>query len=401
MRKRWIVSGILLTVMSLVTFSCTSTNSPTQPNTPTPVPINTSTPTFTPTLCVNASNTPCTATDTPTATSTFTPTNTPTSSTTPLPGATWVQATSSAAFNIRYGHSALVYNPSTGSGVDGKMWVIGGINGGTSSRDVWYSTDGASWTAATTQAAFSARAGQASLVYNNQMWVIGGSDTLGFNNDVWSSSDGVTWTQVLANNPSPGLHQFPGRTFHTALVYNNKMWVIGGQLFSSPFLLNDVWSSSDGVSWTQVLADTGSPGPNQFSRREEFTALVYNNQMWVIGGSGNSNYNDAWYSTDGATWSAATTQAAFTGRYGHTSVVFGNQMWVIGGQDNTAYRNDVWYSGDGATWTQATLSANFLNRDLHASMVYNTATGSGLDGSMWVIGGNTQTGNKNDVWHSP
>ncbi len=281
------------------------------------------------------------------------------------------------------------------------MWVIGGINGGTASRDVWYSTDGASWSAATTQAAFSARMGQTSLAYNNQMWVIGGSDILGFNNDVWSSSDGVSWTSVLGSTPSPGSHQFPGRTLHTSLVYNNKMWVIGGQVQGSPYSLNDVWSSSDGVSWTQVLADTSSPGPNQFSEREELAALVYNNKMWVIGGFANSPEGDVWYSTDGATWSAATTQAAFTGRYGLTALVYNNLMWVIAGQDNTAYRNDVWYSADGATWTQATLSANFINRDLHASLVYNTATGSGLDGSMWVIGGNAQTGNKNDVWHSP
>jgi len=33
------------------------------------------------------------------------------------------------------------------------------------------------------------------------MWVIGGADMNGAKNDVWSSADGITWTQATASAP--------------------------------------------------------------------------------------------------------------------------------------------------------------------------------------------------------
>ena len=36
-------------------------------------------------------------------------------------------------------------------------------------------------------------------------------------NDTWYSSDGVNWTQVAAN--------FTPRSRHTAVVFNNKIWL--------------------------------------------------------------------------------------------------------------------------------------------------------------------------------
>jgi hypothetical protein len=70
--------------------------------------------------------------------------------------------------------------------------------------------------------------------------------------------------------------------------------------------------------------------------------------MWVIGGYGTTQpypRNDVWYSTNGATWTQATAAAAFTARFKHDSAVFNNKIWVIGGTDNSSNNlNDVWYS---------------------------------------------------------
>jgi hypothetical protein len=58
--------------------------------------------------------------------------------------------------------------------------------------------------------------------------------------DVWSSADGITWTQETA---AAGF----GPRWHAALiVHGGEMWVAGG--FSLSFL-NDVWRSSDGKNW--------------------------------------------------------------------------------------------------------------------------------------------------------
>ena len=136
------------------------------------------------------------------------------------------------------------------------------------------------------------------------------------------------------------------------------MWVIGGADYDPATgefkILNDVWSSSDGVVWTQATAAAAFPA------RSNHTSVVLGNKMWIIGGSGKNGYlHDVWSSSDGVTWTQATPAAAFSARSGHTSVVLGNKMWVIGGDnlvdsvnDTYTYLHDVWSSSDGCvTWT--------------------------------------------------
>jgi N-acetylneuraminic acid mutarotase len=107
--------------------------------------------------------------------------------------------------------------------------------------------------------------------------------------------------------------------------------------------------------------------------------------MWVMGGFGNGLKNDVWYSSDGETWTQATSSASWSVRKGHTSVVYNNKIWVIGGLDG----NDVWYSSDGISWTQATSSASWSSLSYHTSVVY--------DNKMCVIGGLDGSNLKNDV----
>jgi len=240
-------------------------------------------------------------------------------------GVNWTQATASAGWNGRDGHTSIVFK--------NKMWVIGG------GSDVWYSSDGVNWTQATASAGWVERYDHASVVFKNKMWVIGGADSgLNVVNDVWYSTDGVNWTQATAHAG------WAERYGHTSVVFKNKMWVIGGTQyagFCEPDF-NDVWYSTDGVNWTQA---TASPG---WEKRYYHTSVVFDNKMWVIGGynSGYNDYlNDVWFSTDGANWIQTTASAGWSKRWGHTSIVFKNKMWVIGGYNYyTEYLNDVWYS---------------------------------------------------------
>ena len=234
------------------------------------------------------------------------------------------------------------------------------------------------WTQATANAGWSIRAGFSSVIFDNKIWVIGGDNhqSSTYKNDVWYSFDGVNWTQVIANA------QWQARTHHTAVVFDNKIWVIGGSN------TNDVWYSTDGASWTQVIASA------QWSARMAHTSVVFDNKMWVMGGmSGSSNKNDVWYSTDGMNWTQATVNAGWSARYGFTSNVFENKIWVMGGDDGSQ-RNDVWYSLNGANWTQALANAQWSSRALHTSNVF--------DNKMWVLGGfnNTYPYSYNDVWYS-
>ena len=119
----------------------------------------------------------------------------------------------------------------------------------------------------------------------------------------------------------------------------------------------------DGINWTQVTASA------PFSPRYSHTSLVFNNEIWVIGG-GYPAMSDVWYSPDGVNWTEATANAAFGARYEHSSVVFNNEMWVINGDGPSGIVTDAWYSADGVNWTQATNATPFL-LELFTALVYN------------------------------
>jgi uncharacterized membrane protein len=308
--------------------------------------------------------------------------------TAPPVSVTWTRATAAAGWSARCGHTSVVF--------DNKIWVMGGLDGNYK-NDVWYSSDGVNWTQATASAGWSARTYHTSVVFDGKMWVIGGwSEVSGFKNDVWYSSDGVNWTRATDNAA------WSIRGYHTSIVFDGRMWVIGGYGGAPyvPTYKNDVWYSSDGVNWTRATALAG------WSARRGHTSVVFDDKMWVIGGYGNSTFkNDVWYSSDGVNWTRATDNAAWSegwrGREQHASVAFDGKMWVMGGMAEDApahftFKNDVWYSSDGVNWTRATdnaaWDATYNARYGFASVVFN--------GKMWVIGGNTSGAYKNDVWYS-
>ncbi|MGI9548335.1 MAG: Kelch repeat-containing protein [Flavobacteriaceae bacterium] len=263
------------------------------------------------------------------------------------------EATDDAGFSIRYGHSSVVFN--------NKMWVIGGNRGsGSGTNDVWSSDDGTNWTEVTANAAFSARFEHASVVFDNKIWVIGGrvnSSSSGERNDVWYSGDGINWTQATANAA------FAPRYIHEVLVYNGKMWLISGRTQNSQPVDEEVWSSSDGISW-ELETDTAG-----FCCRGA-SAVVFNNKMWYIGGFSDNVYS----STDGVNWTTENNQAEFDARANHSSVVYDNKIWVIGGTNasNTGLKfNDVWYSEDGISWIEAAKDGGFAPRASHSSVALN------------------------------
>ncbi len=246
-------------------------------------------------------------------------------------------------------------------------WAFTVING--SGLDISKYT----WKKVTSSAGWSARSTHTSVVFNGKIWVIGGFDDGGTKNDVWSSSDGKNWTKETS---SAG---WSARWHHTNVVFNHKIWVIGGFDGNSK---NDVWSSSDGKNWTKETSAAG------WSARAGHTSVVFNHKIWVIGGS---NKNDVWSSSDGKNWTKETSAADWSGRSGHTSVVFNHKIWVMGGTDG-GNTNNVWSSSDGKNWTKETSSAGWGVRQYHTSVVFND--------KIWVIGGLGDGSRENDVWSS-
>lgn len=247
------------------------------------------------------------------------------------------------------------------------------------------------WEQSTSNSGFEGRSRSVSLIYKDKIWILGGHEFSGgceYNkNDVWSSSNGIDWQMATRNA------LFHKRYYHTGVAFNNYMWIIGG-FYDQPCSTNpqmefkDVWRSNNGVDWTLVTGNAA------FGTRNQHDSVVFNDRIWVIGGSGGSNFlNDVWYSLNGYDWVLATGNAGFTPRADFSSVVFNNKIWVIGGFATDGMKNDIWCSADGINWIVVSTGAGFSERANHASVIY--------DNKMWVIAGYTLSSDyNNDVWQS-
>jgi len=259
------------------------------------------------------------------------------------------------------------------------------------------------WTCVTERAAFAGRDGAGALVFRDRMWLLGGwnpGDKVHFpnicNSEVWSSPDGATWT--LENPQAP----WEGR--HTAgyVVHADRMWIVGGDANQHHYQ-NDVWSSADGVHWDLVNAAV------PWAPRVLHYTLAFEGKIWVIGGqtlpqfapAEQAFHADVWCSEDGVTWTRVLETAPWAprGMIGG-GAVFQDRMWILGGgtydtptKPARDFYNDVWSSADGVGWQQHTEGAPWAPRQYHEVAVF--------DNRMWVMEGyNVEGGNRRDVWYS-
>jgi len=300
----------------------------------------------------------------------------------------WVQVPTTAPWLPRWQGSSLVFN--------NEMWVMGGCNASVNYNDVWHSSTGTTWTPTTvTPPMWSVRCLHKSLEFQGKMWVMGGIDgSYQHFNDVWSSPDGSAWTQVT------GGAEWAPRWDFGCVAFKDKMWVLGGIYYSAPNFASrsDVYCSSDGQHWTQV---GGIPPWVQPSGRNHFGCLVFQDKIWIIGGynfAGTQPCNDIWRSADGLNWEKVKDNLPWAHYTADDAVVFDGKMWVLGGWSRSASMveavyNDVWCSSNGIDWTQVTAANIWTPRNNFQPLVFN--------GGMWVLGGSYLWPNSpNDIWTS-
>lgn len=289
-----------------------------------------------------------------------------------------------ADFDVRRGHGSVFFKD--------KFWVIGGFaNIEDVKSDVWSSTDGIMWVEETANAAFSGRSQFGITVFQNRIFILGGLGTSGLLADVWSSADGVNWEQETTSTG------FSPRAQTKLLNYRDKLYAIGG--LDNPFdattgSTKEVWSSTNGANWVQETSEA------PYSDRFGFESLVFDDKMFVIGGGLAPTFegeSDVWYSRDGQNWTEADESGiSFSERVFFNSTVFKDKIWLTGGYYEDAieeiHYTDFWSSSDGIYWKREVLDAGYGIRS-SATLVSN-------DKYMLFIGGeNFSTNIKfNDVW---
>jgi hypothetical protein len=227
---------------------------------------------------------------------------------------------------------------------DKRMWMLGGwyngrMPGHEAGREVWSSADGAKWEQATAKAPWSARLAAAVVEFRGRMWLLGGTENYYFGdekslkNDVWSSADGQEWQLETAAAP------WKPRAYHQAAVLGDKLYVFGGGNYVPAYEAhNDVWSTGDGKSWTRET-DAAPWHPRLW-----FPAVVYRDRIWVLGGWSNNpakNWNDVWYSRDGKHWQEFKSKVIWKERHEHSAWVFQDKIWIAGGHAQPL-SSEVW-----------------------------------------------------------
>lgn len=210
------------------------------------------------------------------------------------------------------------------------MWIT------SQAGELLKSSDGITWEIVTTQLPFAARRTAGTVVFNGKMWVIGGADKSGFKNDVWSSVDGKHWTLELEQAPWS-----PRQLWDNVVVHRDRIWIIGGgiQRYHPAKTYRDVWSSADGIHWQPMTPQAPWAG------RIWNSCVTYQNRMWMMGGFQSEpkfvNLNDVWWSDDGEQWHELKTADVWSPRHEISPYVLNGKLWVVGG-NGWPLLNDVW-----------------------------------------------------------
>jgi len=303
-----------------------------------------------------------------------------------------------------------------------KMRVSDNNSGGSGESESTFSTvpsqevSGYNWVKATENAAFVCRDGAGAVTYRDKMWLLGGwnprAEDKGFfpricNNEVWSSTDGVTWTlekpNTFVDDTFDPTSDWEGR--HTAgyVVHKGKMWIVGGDCNQGHFQY-DVWNSDNGKKWHYV--NEGHPVP--WGPRALHHTVAFKDKIWVMGGQTippfvpgeEIFYRDIWNTSDGIHWEKITPKEPYWPQRG-----------MIGG--SAVFTGRMWILGGGTYdtpkrpdrvyYNDVWSSADGVNWECHvanAPWAARSYHDVGVwDDKLWVMEG-AHPKNSNDVWYS-
>lgn len=234
----------------------------------------------------------------------------------------------------------------------------------------------AAWERVAGPCAFSIRDTAEPFVFQDKMWMSNGYANSGvLVRDLWQSTDGAKWTQVMENTPYDGYSEIA--------LYRDKLWAAK----------DTVWNSADGLRWDRVSENT------PFGVRRYGELVVFKDRLWQLGSG-----QDVWHTEDGVSWECVQAEAPYGTRHGSAVAVYKDKLWLMGGSTNQVSdppemnypkfttHHDVWCSSDGIHWTRVLDRAPWAARMWVVAAVYG--------GKLWIIGGfsNRQKINFAEAW---
>ncbi len=143
------------------------------------------------------------------------------------------------------------------------------------------------WRQVTDNAGFPGRDGAGALVFDDKMWLLGGWNPgdkrtnpihSNCNNEVWSTADGRAWKLHADHVP------WTPRVCHDVAVFDGRLWLLEGQRVPGGNG-NDVWHSADGARWQDLPGTPWAP-------RHAASVFVFRDALWMA--AGNHMGRDVW-----------------------------------------------------------------------------------------------------------
>jgi hypothetical protein len=277
-------------------------------------------------------------------------------------------------------------------------FVAGGTNanfGSAPTATIYYSTDGNNWIASPTTVFNGAGGVSNSVAYNGTVWVaVGTNASTSPTTTIAYSYDGISWTAALGTT----FGSTSGAQARAVAWGGNKFVAVGTSGGTAP-TTTSVYSY-DGINW-QVTATTGS-GTGMWSTATYSGSgwgVAYNGTRWVaVGSDGNTtlavftNCKCIYYSSDGLTWTNATSGQPFFTQSGTgaiaRAVAWNGIKWIAVGTDSTSTvggqtaSRSAFSSTDGITWT--VISQNIFGSNQNANL---GGWCIAWNGERWVTGG--------------
>jgi len=206
-------------------------------------------------------------------------------------GINWSRVSDSTPWSARHSPGLVVH--------EGLMWIMGGSAAEGDKQDVWTSSDGMNWSDVNTTASWEARKNHAVLSYDGRIWVIGGAHKISTNfsiafSDVWSSINGQEWI-LMKDTYTYQLTEafaFKGSSAPVAVQDSGEMWLLTQEGQWDPV----AWHSSNGIIWDEASVPS-------WSGRGAHSSVVFNDKIWVLGGYSGAFtlYNDVWCTSGDST----------------------------------------------------------------------------------------------------
>ncbi len=216
----------------------------------------------------------------------------------------------------------------------------------------WHSDDGKKWTKSPLPNSIHNLAFLDYVYFKGAIYGLGhfkgNIERFTFKPKIYRTTDFKNWTIISKES------NLPNRFFYHPFVFENKIWIIGGEDKSTKY--SDIWNSEDGVRWTKQKDNLA------FGQRSGSQIVKLKHTLYLLD-------NDVWSSADGLNWQKVTSEIVKDEQiFGYSAQVFENKIWLLGCNRNGQFSSQVLFSTDGKNWE--TQNAPWLPRGGIAATVY-------------------------------